>query len=264
MLKTIIIITIIVITIIIVVRCTNIFGIIGSNTIVDVNITETPKDFTKVELGFSITGNITQAPDYNLEIKANENLVTYLTYEKVGDILKIYLDPEKSFMNVKVTANIQMPNITLLHANNSAIGKLTDFEQESIEIKSSTSAKIEGSNIIADILKISGESSSNIKLTSSVINEILDVSSTTMGLVEIKGTGHPNLRLNGRKSSNIKLSEITVGDADVILEKSAPGELTMDGGKLDANLSSSSKLIVHGTYLEGNINIETSANLVAD
>jgi hypothetical protein len=244
------------------------FSIEGSTNIVDVNITEIPIDYNKIELGVPITGIISQSSspqDYGLSITANDNLIQYLTYEKSDDTLRIYLDPVNNYNNIKVTANITLPNLTFLKADVSADVDISEFIEQNMIIEANTSAVIEASNMtIYDTLMLDFNTSAIGFLTDNYVEQDIDIKSTTSAEITISGSGNPDLSIDAGTSSKIDLEDIIVYNADIKLSTSAQSDITMNGGILNADLGTSSILRVYGTYTPGEINIGTSAELIYD
>ncbi len=69
-------------------------------------------DFTRVEAGNSFKVNITQADSFDVQIRADDNLVEFLDVRKADETLVINLIPGRSPRNATLEADVSLPEST--------------------------------------------------------------------------------------------------------------------------------------------------------
>ncbi len=122
-------------------------------------------DFNKIHSSTVIDVVVEQAPTHEIVVKADDNLIEFLTTEIENNTLKIYFDDVsiRNFKEAKVY--VKLPEISELKASSSSeINAVGTIVSESLTLKSSSTAKITLNKVRANDVDIKASSSSDIKV----------------------------------------------------------------------------------------------------
>jgi hypothetical protein len=202
---------------------------------------ETIVDFDKVDLSTSFDAQISQAADYKVVLRVDDNLVDYLQVEKIGSTLKIGLKPSASIRGpVTLEAEISMPELVGIDLSGASTANISGFSSiENLNVALSGSSSLKG-DITAGDTTVDLSGSSDMK---------------------ISGNGG-NLNLDASGSSEVDLSEYTVEDAN--LDVSGASTVTVkSNGILNAKASGASDIYYLGNPTLGNTDSSGSSNIQA-
>ena len=87
--------------------------------------------FTKIDAGASFQVTITQAGDYSVVIKADDNLVEHLDVRLDNETLIVNMARRKSFRNATLIAEISLPELKGVHFGGASRGVLHEISSQS-------------------------------------------------------------------------------------------------------------------------------------
>lgn len=183
---------------------------------------EISQNFDKITVSNSIDVELVQAPNYEITVEADDNIIPYILTEINGSTLNIRFDGI-FVSNVKKTkVYVKMPKITDLRASaTSEIETKTPIKSDDLVLKSNSTADIKLAQVTANSIIAEASSSSDIKIE-------------TVYTAEFKG-----------QTSSTAEIEIDYIEADKIsLTTSSSSEIELKGKALDlyADTSSASKI----------------------
>ena len=114
-------------------------GVQGSGT--SKSETRNVSGFTKIDAGGAINIEVTAQKDYNVEVQADDNLLTNIKTEVSGDTLKIYSEDRIS-PKTRINVKISMPSIEGLDVSGASSGNIANVKTNSLELKASGASKI--------------------------------------------------------------------------------------------------------------------------
>jgi len=194
-------------------------------------------DFTSVEISSAFEFHISQASSYKVSITADDNVFEKLEIIKEGNTLKIALKPMITLGSATLEAEVTMPQLHGLAVSGASRGTVSDFySAENLDLNVSGASKVTGDITAGDAdFTVSGAST-----------------------VQLEGSAN-DIVANVRGGSRFKLGGFIVNNASVTFSSASTGTVNVSG-KLDANLSSASKLSYLGEPTIGNINISGASS----
>ena len=192
---------------------------------------EVSQNFNKIKVSNTIEVEIVQAPDYEITVEADDNIIPYILTEVNGNTLNIKLDGIFISNIKKAKVYVKMPEITDLRASaSSEIETKTPIRCDDLVIKSSSSADIKLAQITANSIIAEASSSSDIKIGKAYVIEFrgasssaadidveyieadnIDLTSSSSSEIEIKGKAL-NLHIDASSASTIKTKELLVNN----------------------------------------------------
>jgi hypothetical protein len=196
--------------------------------------------FDKVDISQSFKVDITQGENFSVVIRVDDNLVEYLNVVKQGSILKIGLDPNRSYtiLNATMEAEVTMPEVVGLDLSGSSVANLSGFgSSKSLVVDLSGNSALLGDIQAGDSrFDVSGNSS-----------------------VTISGSG-ADLVVDASGSSDVDLTDFPGSDG--IVDASGASTVTVNlSGRLDADASGSSDIYYLGDPQLGSIETSGSSNV---
>ena len=187
---------------------------IDGNGIVKVENRTLSGSFTKVDVSRGIEVIIEQAPNVNIEVEADENLLKHITTKVENNVLKISSD--QNIDNAKaLTVRLSMPTITSIETTSGAtikskntlkginllvksssgseIQATTEFDEISCESTSGSNIDISGKTLKLETASSSG---SHLNAESLLANEVF-AQSTSGSTTQV----HPLVKISGKASS---------------------------------------------------------------
>jgi hypothetical protein len=211
----------------------------GSGNVTSVN-RPVSGEFTNIEVSHGIDVEVTQSDAKSIEVKADDNIIEFITTDIVDGTLKIEL--EKSVKNTKSkTVFVSLPNIESLRTSSGANLKSKNMLiVSSLETKASSGSEI-NINVEAERITFDSSSGSDIKAKGKALKLEAEASSgshidanqlLTNDVLARSSSGssinvHPILSLNAKASSG---SNINYHNTPKTLSK-----VTSSGGSVRAN-----------------------------
>ncbi len=181
-------------------------------------------DFTKVEAGNSFKVTVTRADRFNVQVKADDNLIEHLDVRKDGDTLVIRLKSGKSTRNATLEAEVSLPELTSVKLTGASKGTVRGFASEGeFRAELSGASKLSGEIQAAHTdVRLSGASS--LKLTGS----------------------SPSFSLKGSGASRAIMEDFAINSAEVHLSGASTATLNVKDKFGPVALSGASKLVYLG------------------
>ena len=194
-------------------------------------------NFDKIEVSSSIEVELEQAPNFEIIVEAEDNIIPYLLTEISGNTLKIHFDNVSVSLLKDAKVYVKMPEISELRASSSSeIEVKNSIKSEDLILKTSSTADIKLSEITAKSVIAEASSSSDIK-----IEKIYAVN------------------FNAQSSSTAEI-EIEYIESDKInLTANSSSDIVIKGKALDLNANTSSTGTIDAKYLLVN-NVVASAS----
>lgn len=193
-------------------------------------------NFDKIEVSSSIEVELEQAPNFEIIVEAEDNIIPYLLTEISGNTLKIHFDNVSVSLLKDAKVYVKMPEISELRASSSEIEVKNSIKSEDLILKTSSTADIKLSEITAKSVIAEASSSSDIK-----IEKIY------------------TLNFNAQSSSTAEI-EIEYIESDKInLTANSSSDIVIKGKALDLNANTSSTGTIDAKYLLVN-NVVASAS----
>lgn len=222
--------------------CVKTFEINGFNSIsgngnVITEQREVTKKFDKIQTSSIFKVEVEQAPEYEIVVKADDNLLPYILTEIEQNTLKIRFD-NVSVRNVKeIKVYVKTPKISELKASSSSeIEARNTITSDNLVLKASSTAEIKLGEINSKSVIMEASSSSDIKIKRIYT---LDLKAQTSSTAEIE--------MDYVESDKIKLSASSSSDIEI------------KGKALDLDINTTSTAEVDAKELLAN-NITVSAS----
>lgn len=182
--------------------------------------------FDRVEASHVFEVEINQGDDFNIVVRADDNVWEFVRVTKQGDTLKLDLKPDRTYTlkNVTLEATITMPELTGVSLSGDSHANITGF-------KSSRDLSLD----------ISGAGSVEGGIEAGAVTCELSGSST----LNLNGSAD-DLAINASGGSIVKLSEFAVADARV--NASGASKVTVNASDtLSADASGASRVYYVGS-----------------
>ena len=219
-------------------------SVYGSGNVITEN-RDAPKNFNKIEVSSILKVELEQAPDFEIIVEADDNLIPYIVTEIEGSTLKVRFDKISVSHIREAKVYVKMPEISGLKASSSSeIVAKNPIQSDNLTLKTSSTADIKLSEVTAKSVVAEASSSSDIKIGRAYAENFKAQSSSTAE-IDIEYIESDIIGLNASSSSDIKLKGKSL---DLSVKTSSTA--TVDAKELLANnitvsSSSSSKALVY-------------------
>ena len=206
-------------------------------------------DFTKIEVDYAFTAEITQADSYLIKISLDDNLFEYLNIRKSGDTLRITMQPGNIYSKTQQRAVITLPDLERLELSAASKAYVDGFtSSHDLEIKISGASQVDISDVVSGntYLEISG--ASKIEGTFTIKDVVFDISGASS--VTLEGSAK-NMSLDASGASQVDLSHLKISNAGINLSGASQATVNADG-QLSGDLSGASLLEYLGNPTIGN------------
>ncbi len=180
--------------------------------------------FTGVEAMSAFAVEIVPSDQYEVKVTANENVLDHVEVQVEGDVLKFSLPSGYTFTNIRLTAEVGMPELALVKLSGASRATLKGkWKTERFEARLSGASNMKG-DVTADEMLLNVSGSSRIELDGAAAR------------LEAESSGASALELGGLEAvaAQINLSGASRGTLDVT-------------DRLDAHLSGASRLEYGGS-----------------
>ena len=164
-------------------------------------------DFTKVEAGNSFRVTITRADSFNVQVRADDNLVEHLDVRRSDDTLVIRLVPGKSTRNATLEADVSLPELTGVKLTGASRGTVNGFDATGeFSVHLSGASKLSGDIQAAQTdARLSGASS--LELTGSSHDVSLRASGASKTVMEDFAIDAAEVHLSGASSATLNVKD---------------------------------------------------------
>ena len=209
----------------------------GSETMTQEEIAIT--DFKAVDISHSFSAEIIQSGQYKVVVSYNSNLKEYLNVEKDRETLKVGLDNEHQYRNVKLAVKIYMPELSRIDASGASKINISDYNTNDLGISLSGASELTGKLNVLNNLKIESSGASDMNLMGLSKNASFSFS----GASEFKGKGMTimnDLNVECSGASNV----VITANGNISLELSGASDVKYYGnGKIvKSNTSGASSI----------------------
>lgn len=207
-------------------------------------------DFSRIEIGYAFSAEISRADSYLIKISLDDNLFDYLDISKSGDTLHITMEPGNIYSKTQQRAVITLPDLERLELSGASKATVTGFTSShdlEMEISGASEVDISSVNSGNAYLEISG--ASNIEGTLTMKDVVFDVSGASS--VTLEGTGE-DMSLDASGASDVDLSGLTLNNVWVTLSGASQATVNASG-QLNGELSGASILEYLGNPTIGTI-----------
>ena len=206
-------------------------------------------DFTRIEVGYAFSAEITQSDSYLIKISLDDNLFDYLDIRKSGDTLHITMEAGNIYSKTQQRAVITLPDLEGLEISGASKAYVEGFtSSHDLEIKISGASQMDISDVVSGnaFLELSG--ASKIEGTFTMKDVVFDVSGASF--VTLEGSAE-DMSLGASGASTVDLSDLTLENA--WFDLSGASQVTVNaGGQLSGDLSGASLLEYLGNPTIGN------------
>jgi len=191
--------------------------------------------FTQVEFGYGCKATVTSGESYSVVIQIDDNLVDHLRVERDGEMLKIGLQPYKSYRDFNFTADLTMPDIRGIHLSGGSDGKLNGFVLDhELKISLSGGSELTG-DVSADPVSLSLSGGSEVSLLGKSTSVSVDGSGGSWFGLEQFQAQYLEFELSGGSSARVRVDNRLSGNASggSMVYYSGPailGEISKSGG----------------------------------
>ncbi len=197
-----------------------------------VSETYVQSDFSSVEAANGFEVSLTRSSDFSVEITADDNIIDLVEVSRIGDSLRVRLQPGYIYSAVTLRAAIGMPDLRGLSLSGGSQADITGFDSpNALSLVLSG-----GSGIAGDIT--AGDAAMNLSGGSSV------KLSGTAGDLVVAGSG----------GSVLDIEAFPVDNADVSLSGGG-GAVVNVGGTLNVGLSGGATVIYIGDPTLGDVEL---------
>jgi hypothetical protein len=183
------------------------------------------EDFTRVDVSHAFEVEITQGEQYAVSLTVDENVIDHLDVTKVGDTLKIGLQPMliSTMGDVTMEATITMPELKGVEFSGATDGTVNGFESDDrLDVKLSGASSLSGDIVAGDV----------------------DVEASGASDVMLDGSGR-DLNIDASGASTVDMEMFPVADARVHLSGASKAMVDVSGS-LDVDASGASTLYYRG------------------
>ena len=165
-------------------------------------------DFTKVEAGNSFKVKITREESFNIQVKADDNLVEHLDVRKSGDTLVIRLAPFKSTRSATLEANVSLPELTGVELTGASESTVQGFASEGeFGAELSGASRLSG-DIKAGQTNVELSGASSVLLTGSSDGFTLKASGASSADLEDFAIDSAEVHLSGASNATLNVKDI--------------------------------------------------------
>ena len=214
-------------------------------------------DFTNVEVACCFRVDIVQSDSYSVTVTSDESLFDYINVDKSGNTLKISIKPFHFHTRPTLGAHVTMPMLNKLRLSAAAKCSVNGFSsQEKLDLNLSGASSLD-IDIEASITKVEVSGASKLHGNMRLGDSEFTLSGASR--MELKGSAR-DVELNAWGASRLEMAGYTLGDAKVDL-KGASQAVVSISGKLDLNISGSSRFTYCGSPTMGSIKVSGASTL---
>jgi len=214
-------------------------------------------DFTNVEVACCFKVDIVQSDSYSVTVTGNESLFDYINVDKSGNTLKISVKPFHFHTRPTLGAHVTMPMLNKLRLSAAAKCSANGFSsQDKLDVNLAGASSLD---IDIEAGKTKVEVSGASKLHGNM--KLGDSEFTLSGAsrMELKGSAR-DVELNAWGASRLELAGYALRDAKVDLKGASQATVSING-KLDIDISGSSRLTYCGSPTIGSVKVSDASTL---
>ncbi len=214
-------------------------------------------DFTNVEVACCFKVDIVRSDSYSVTVTSNESLFDHIIVDKSGNTLKISVKPFHFHTRPTLSAHVTMPMLNKLRLSATAKCNVSDFssqEKLSLNLSGATSLDID---IDAGRAKVEISGASRLRGSMKLDDSEFTLSGASR--MELKGSAR-DVELNAWGASRLELAGYALRDAKVDLKGASQAAVNV-GGKLDLDISGSSRLTYCGSPTMGSVKVSGASTL---
>lgn len=224
---------------------------------------KTPKSFDKIDVSSILKVELEQAPDYEIIVEADDNIIPYILTEVHGGTLKIHFD-NVSVKNIKeAKVYVKMPNISELRASaSSEIKTEKPIKSEDLVLRTSSVADMVLAEVRAKSVVMEAGSSSDIKIED-IYTAACEIQSSSTAGIEINHIESDKIDLSASSSSDIEMDKVFT--KSFFAESSSTADIEVkyiQSDKIDLIAGSSSDIKLKGKAM--NLSAKTSSTATID
>lgn len=166
---------------------------------------EVVKNFTRIQVASSLEVELEQAPNFEIVVQADDNIIPYIVTEFSGSTLKIYYD-NISVKNIKeAKVYVKMPEISELRATSSSeIEAKGTIKSDDLILKTSSTGEIMLFEVHSNSITMEASSSSDIKIER-VYTIDFNAQASSTAEIDIEYIESDKIKLSASSSSEIEL-----------------------------------------------------------
>ena len=220
-------------------------------------------DFTHVDVGSAFEVEITRSDTFSVIISADESLFDLVEVSKVGETLKIYLNPRHIFTDFTLgaktlRAEITMPALYGLELSGASKGTVNGFKSpEDFSLVVSGASSLETVDIAVGDAEFQVSGASRVSGNMTANNAEFEVSGASS--IELSGSAD-DIILEISGASRVDLADFSLNNADVKLSGASEATVNVKG-KLDCALSGASRLYFYGNPTMGDTNVSGASTI---
>ena len=220
-------------------------------------------DFTCVDIEGAFDVEIVQSNSFSVTISADEDYFDYIVVSKMGDTLKISIEPRHTFTDFTVGARILKADITMPALYGLEISGATEANISGFTSSGDFRVNVSGAStlVLKDIesgdteFKVSGAS----KVSGSLVAE--DVKFEVSGASKVTLVGSAgNMVLDASGASNVDLANYPLNNADMELSGASAATVNLKG-TLDCKVTAASSLYFLGNPTMGIIDVSGASTI---
>jgi len=217
----------------------------------DVTGSGTPTTRTYDYTGFSglrvdnaFAATVTYGGAFGVTVTVDDNLVKYLRVELDGDTLRIGLDPDMSYQNTTLKAEVTMPGLRALEVSGGATADANGFSSaDDLELRLSGGGTVSLTGFRAGDVGI--DVSGAARLSGELEARELSGEASGAGQVTLSGSAS-KAKLEASGAGKLDLKDFTLKDADLQLSGGASGTVRVTGS-LTVEASGGARLDYYGS-----------------
>ncbi len=220
-------------------------------------------DFSYVDVEGTFEVEIIQSDSFSTTISADESFFDYVAVSKVGQTLKISINPRHTFTDFtlqarNLKAKITMPALYGLKLSGASKGTVSGFKSsEGFSLVVSGASSLNTDEI--EVRYLDGEVSGASKVTGSVNATDVRFEVSGASKVELDGLAK-NIILDASGASKVDLADFPLDNARIDLSGASEATVNVKG-RLDCKLSAASRLYFHGNPTMGDIEVSGASTI---
>ncbi|MFC2020543.1 head GIN domain-containing protein [Chloroflexota bacterium] len=220
-------------------------------------------DFTYLDVSAAFNVEITRSDSFSVIISADKSLFDLIEVSRVGDTLKIFLNPRHIFTDFTLgtktlKAEITMPALYGLEISGASSGTISGFKSTkdfSLVVSGASSLETIDTAVGDAEVEVSGAS----RLSGNMTAEDADFEVSGASSIVLSGSAD-DLALVVSGASRVDLANFPVDDADIGLSGASEATLNVIG-RLDTDLSGASRLYFYGNPTMGETSISGASTI---
>lgn len=171
-------------------------------------------DFNEVEAESSFAVAITRSDAFSVEVRADDNIMEYVSVFKSGDTLRLWVEGTSSLSNVTLEAMITMPELRELDLSGASRADISGFRSsEPFDATLSGASRLEG-ELGAGETEIEASGASRVILSAAITDLTVDASGASTVTLDGSGT---RMSVEASGASDVDLEDFVVDTAEVEL-----------------------------------------------